>query len=179
MARSVVLLCMFGTIASALGADVPAPNEQQSKALCLLNFAKYVDWPTNIFAGTNSPITIGCAGDAKIVDSLKSAAEGKLIGGRPVVILAAGDEAAWQKCQVLFISASEKKHQPDILKRLKSAPILTVGESDQFLAQGGVINFVKKDDKIRFEVDIAAARTAHLEISSRLLSLADKVQTKP
>ncbi len=178
-ARSVLLLCLLGGIARAVAADAPVPTEQQSKALCLLNFAKYVDWPAGTFAETNSPFTIGCAGDAKTMESLKTAAEGKLIAGRPVVIVAAGDEAAWQKCQVLFICASERKRQFDILKRLKTLPILTVGESDQFLSQGGIINFVKKDGKLRFEVDAAAARTAHLEISSHLLSLADHVQTKP
>ena len=162
-----------------MGADVPAPTDQQTKALCLLNFAKYVDWPADTFVATNSPITIGCVGDAKSVEILKSAAEEKLIDGRPVVIVAAGDLAAWQKCQVLYICASEKRRQPDILKRLKTMPILTVGESDQFLPQGGIINFLKKDGKIRFDVDVAAARAAHLEISSRLLSLADSVQTKP
>ena len=178
-AQGLVLLCLFGGVARAMGADAPVPTEQQSKAVCLLNFTKYVDWPAGTFAETNSPLNIGCTGDAKAVDCLKAAAEGKLIGGHPVAIVAAGDEAACEKCQVLFICASGKRHQSDILKRMKAMPVLTVGESDQFLSQGGVINFTKKDDKIHFEVNVAAAQAAHLEISSRLLSLADRVQTKP
>jgi hypothetical protein len=56
--------------------------------------------------------------------------------------------------------------------------VLTVGESDQFTDQGGVINFVEKQGKIRLEINLAAARLANLQISSKLLSVADSVKGK-
>jgi hypothetical protein len=56
--------------------------------------------------------------------------------------------------------------------------VLTIGEIDQFLEQGGVINFVKKEGRIRLEISLDAARLANLQISSKLLNVADAVRGK-
>jgi hypothetical protein len=76
---------------------------------------------------------------------------------------------------MLFISDSEKKLTGQILEKLKGLPVLTVGENDQFLSQGGVVNFVKKDANIRLEINLDAARQSKLKISSKLLNVADSV----
>lgn len=177
----VVIFCglMFGAARAFAGDPPAAMSEYQVKALCLLNFAKYVDWPETTFADTNSPIQIGVIGENKFGDNLKNAMEGRCIDGHKIAVVTVEGEQDWSKCQILFISGSEKKRQADILKRLHSLPVLTVGESDQFMGQGGAINFVKKDAKIRFEVNLDSARAAGLNISSKLLSLADTVQGKP
>ena len=62
--------------------------------------------------------------------------------------------------------------------KIKTRPVLTVGETDQFMEQGGVINFVKKEGKVRLEINLDAARQAKLEISSKLLNVADVVKGK-
>ena len=82
------------------------------------------------------------------------------------------------KCQVIFVGASDKKRVKEILDSLKKLPVLTVGESDAFAEQGGMITLVKKDGKVRFDVDLAAMREAGLQISSKVLGLADKVSGK-
>ena len=58
-------------------------------------------------------------------------------------------------------------------------PVLTVGESSQFTRNGGIINFMKKENTVRFEVDLNAAQLARLQISSKLLKVADIVHGKP
>ena len=63
--------------------------------------------------------------------------------------------------------------------KVKAASILTVGESEQFTQQGGIINFTKKDGKVRLEIDLNAAKLAKLELSSKLLSVADSIHGKP
>jgi hypothetical protein len=54
-------------------------------------------------------------------------------------------------------------------------PILTVGETSDFLSDGGMIRFHLEEDKIRFDINLAAAESARLKISSRLLLLATSV----
>jgi len=105
--------------------------------------------------------------------------KGKNISGRGIDVVRFSDGEDCSKCQVLFVGASEKKRLAEILDLVKAKPVLTVGETEGFTEQGGVINFVKKDGKVRFEIDLAAARMAQLSISSRVLSLADKVTGKP
>lgn len=160
-------------------AQPPVFTEYQVKALFLLNFTKYVDWPATAFGQADSPITIGVIGENHFGEDLKKAVEGKSVNGRKIVILPLESESDWSKCHILFISASEKKRLPEILAKVCALPILTVSETDQFIQQGGMINFTRKDGKVRLEVNLESARQAELGISSKLLSVADAVRRKP
>ena len=159
--------------------DAPAFTEYQVKALFLMNFTKYVEWPDGTLPPTDAPFTIGVLGTKNISDDLRKVAEGKTVGGRRIVMVQIEGQDDWTKCQVLFIASSEKKRLPEILAQAKNLPILTVGETEQFTQQGGIINFTKREGKVRLEVDLKAARQAKLQISSRLLSVADVVRGKP
>ena len=86
--------------------------------------------------------------------------------------------AALGTCQVVFVSASCKAQAKKIMKLLGGRSVLTFGEMDDFLEDGGVINFVAEKKKIRFEVNLASARRARLKIDSQLLRLAKRVVKK-
>ena len=164
-------------VANVAGAE-PSMTEYQVKALFLLNFTKYVDWPPAAFAGTNATIIIGLYGEDKFGDALKKAVEGKTINGRRLIIQPIEKDGDLGKCHMLFISDSEKDHLGEILDKIKALPVLTVGETDQFMEHGGMINFVIKGGKVRLEINLDAARQAKLEISSKLLGVADVVKGK-
>jgi len=170
------LLLVAGGNARGEGA---ALTESQVKALCVISFAKYVEWPAGVFPQADTRITIGVLGEGKIADDLEQAVKGKVIGGRGIDVVRFGNGDDWSKCHVLFVGASETKRLAEILNRVKAKPVLTVGEAEGFTDQGGTINFIKKDGKVRFEIDLTAAHTAQLSISSKVLSLADKVSGKP
>lgn len=180
--RLVIGVALFcGLLAGIQPADCGEAGgftEYQVKALYLLNFTKYVEWPAEAFPTADSPITIGVLGEDHFGDDLKKTVEGKTVNGRAIVIQAVEKCSELGKCQVLFISGSEKKRLGEILGKVKTLPILTVGESEQFTQQGGIINFVKKDGKVRLEIDLNAARQAKLQVSSKLLSVADTVRGK-
>jgi len=147
-------------------------SEYQVKALFLLNFVKYVDWP----AGGSDPITIGILGQDNFDDSLRNAVDGKTVNGRAIAIkhFSLGDSLSG--CAILFISASENSQLSEILSKTGSMPILTVGESESFLENGGIINFMLKEGKIHLTINLKAAQKANLQISSKLLSVADVVK---
>ncbi|MDB6112685.1 MAG: hypothetical protein JWR69_4435 [Pedosphaera sp.] len=181
LAKLAVLLVLVALLPGAgrgIGGESPALTEYQVKALFLLNFAKYVDWPAEAFAEDTTPITIGLLGENKFGDDLTRAVAGKSFGGRSIVIRQIVREEDWGKCHILFISASEKQHLAEILVKVKTMPILTVGESEQFIQRGGIINFMKKEGKVRLEIELLAARQARLQISSKLLGVADLVHGK-
>jgi len=70
------------------------------------------------------------------------------------------------------VGASDSRKMPDILSALKDANVLTVGETDQFLEQGGMINLARRDRRIGLEVNLDATRQTQLKISSKLMALA-------
>jgi hypothetical protein len=153
-------------------------QEYQVKALFLLNFTKYVNWPPTAFAASNSPITIGICGESKLIDALKSVVAGKTIGDRAISVRHIEDTADLSQCQILFIGDSAAPQMHDILEKAGGLPVLTVGEDDAFGRNGGIINFVLKNANVRLEIDLEAARKAGLTISSRLLAVADVVKRK-
>jgi len=144
-------------------------SEYQVKGLFLLNFAKYVDWPGD----SPGPITIGILGEDHFGDNLKKLVEGKSINGHTIVIRHLSSIEDLDGCSILFVSSSEDSRLDRILVKTGTLPILTVGENESFLDKGGVINFALKEGTIHLEINLKAARQVKLQISSKLLSVAD------
>ena len=157
----------------------PSLSKYQVEAVFLFNFAKYVEWPAAAFPATNAPITIGVMGTDPFGDSLPHTIEGKMVNGRPFVIKHLAADSAVDGCHILFVSHSEASRMGGILDKAGALPVLTVGEDESFARNGGIINFVLKNDKVRLEIDLAAARKAGVTISSKLLAVADVVKGKP
>lgn len=172
-----VVLVLWGLSCSSSlrAADPSALPEFQVKAAFLINFPKYVDWPAEAFAETNSPIVIAVLGESRVTDELEKGITGRTINGRAIVLkhLVAGEPL--DACHILFIPAAEK-HASVILARLKDAGVLTVGESGDFLDSGGIINLARRDQKIALEVNLPAAGKAGIKISSKLLNVAQVVK---
>jgi len=155
-----------------------APMDYQVKAAFLVNFPKYVDWPATALPANNSPITVAIFGDDNVANEFEvMISEGKVVDGHPIVLKRiTKEEEIGKDCQILFIGASEQHRTSAILERLKGSETLTVGESPDFLDKGGVINLVRQGRKVRLQVNLNAAKEAHLRISSRLLVVADVVK---
>lgn len=171
----IVLALLAGSVAGFAQA-APQP-EHRVKAAFLLKFPKYVDWPAEAFAETNSPIVIATVGETGLGEELRELVRNKTINGRPLVFKVLAENSA-ADCHILFIPDSARRRVPAILQNLKGATVLTVGESDDFLAKGGTINLARRDHKIRLQVNLVAAKQARVKISSRLLSVADVVKGK-
>jgi hypothetical protein len=75
-------------------------------------------------------------------------------------------------CQLLFLCRSERGEQAEVLAALRGANVLSVGETDRFLAEGGHIRFFLDDNRVRFEVNLQAVEKTRIKISSKLLRLA-------
>ena len=151
-------------------------SEYQLKALFLLNFVKYVDWPAQAAPGATGPIVIGILGQDNFNDSLAHAVEGKNINGRVIAIKHLSPDDDLGGCAILFISSSEDSRLGEILNKTSTLPILTVGEDEAFWDKGGIINFTLVEDKIHIEVNLSAAQKVKLQISSKLLGVASAVK---
>jgi hypothetical protein len=149
-------------------------REYQIKAAFLFNFAQFVTWPPTTFADTNAPFCIGILGDDPFGSSLEETIQGEKVNGHPLTIQHYRSIQEITNCQILFISRSENKQ--DVLESLKGKKILTVGDSDDFLKNGGVIRFVTEEGKIHLRISLEAAKNADLTISSKMLRLAEIVE---
>ena len=78
-------------------------------------------------------------------------------------------------CHVLFISRSEESRLGQILASLKDRHILIVGDSDDFIQRAGMIQLATSQGKIHLRINVNAAKTSNLTISSKLLRSAELV----
>ena len=132
-------------------------GEYQIKAAFLYNFAKFVDWPAEAFAGSNGKLIIGVIGDDPFGGALNQAINGKTINGRPLLVRRLRWGQDLRSCHILFISSSERQRLPQIIQSLRGASVLTVGDMGQFNQQGGIINFILEANKVRFEINSCGA----------------------
>ena len=163
--------------------DSPDSSEYLIKAGFIYNFANLVQWPQNAFTQADSPIVIGILGEDHFGVTLDRVLQGKKVNGRPFVVRRFKSVADLvqsvidlKDCQILFVSSSETAHVTEAIQTLRGIPVLTIGEIPGFAKRGGIINLVLEDNKVRFEVNVEAAKQADLNISSRLLALAKIVQ---
>lgn len=156
---------------STLRAQGAAQREYEIKAAYLYNFIKYVDWPSY-----GDTITIGVLGSNPFGNAL-APLNGKIVKGRRLTIRQVDSLRDAQRCQIIFVSSSERSRLQEIFDNLKPARVLTVGEMQGFADGGGIINFVEENNKVRFEINAEAARQAGLNISSELLKLAKLVKS--
>ena len=153
-------------------------EEYRVKAAFLYNFAKFVEWPSQAFKGPTDPIAICILGKDPFGAALIQAVNGKVIEGKPFRIRLISDAQQASGCHILFVTGSERKLQRPILDAIRGIPVLTVGETDAFVAEGGIVNFKIEAGRVRLQVSIDAAEQAGLSISSKLLSLAEIVRKR-
>jgi hypothetical protein len=164
----VFLLLIALSNASSIQVRAQAVNEYQVKAAFILNFAKFVDWPSDAFSDAGS-LVVGVVGDDPFGGALDQL-NGNTVNGRRLRIKRLRWDDNLRACQILFVNNSEGKHLGKIMESIRGTSILTI-EMSQFNQSGGMIRFLTQDNKVRFEINAAAAGQARLRISSKLLAL--------
>jgi YfiR/HmsC-like len=176
---AILSFLLAGALLTAHSQDTALSSEYLIKAGFIYNFANLVQWPSSSFSQPDSPIVIAILGEDHFGTTLDRVLEGKKVNGRPFVIKRLKSISELMKlaanpgeCQILYVSSSEMPRLPEVVQILKGVPILTIGEKAGFARGGGIINLVVEDNRVRFEVNVEAAKEANLNISSRLLALA-------
>ncbi|MGH9687486.1 MAG: YfiR family protein [Candidatus Acidiferrales bacterium] len=161
--------------APSLSGQQVKTTEYQVKAAYLYNFGLFVTWPA---AGKSSPEPFGICvlGKDPFGPILDSTFAGEMLNGRAIAVRRFADARGAHSCGILFISRSEAKKLNTILSALGNAAILTVSDIPGFSQHGGMIEFVRDGDNVRFEVNLTAADAAGLTLSSDLLKVATAVR---
>ncbi|WP_300451441.1 YfiR family protein [Accumulibacter sp.] len=170
---AVALALVAGWPGQACAQSAPA-EENTLKAAFVYNFAKYTDWPDELWS--RSPTLRVCTvgergGFAQAVAALanKPAVRGKEVEVRQ---LARPEEASG--CHFLVVAG--RARMAEWTRAVRLAPVLTVGDAEGFATSGGIIGLYAEGDRLRFEINQEAAQRAGLKLSSQLLKLARLVK---
>jgi len=147
--------------------------ERQVKAAFLYKFLGYADFPASAFADSAAPVTIGVIGSDEMAAELGRVVAGRQVRGRPIVVrtLREGEPA---QVHLLFVAGSDSVRAARIL-RSASAALLPVTECELGLQSGSVINFRIIEERVRFDVSLDSAERNNVKLSSRLLTVANRV----
>lgn len=167
--RALALSLAILAALSGVGALAAPPTEYEVKAAFIHNFAKFVEWPAPAPAsGTARLCLLGHDPFGGALDAL----QGKPTGPLRWEIVQADAATELKACRVLFIAASESGNLGRILERVGISPVLTLGDSEGYAGRGVMVNFYLEENRVRFEINPAAASRVGFKISSQLLKLA-------
>lgn len=172
----IIITAIFGWtqfLPASTWAENGSMTEHQAKTAFLFNVIRYASWPRNAYP-ESEPFAVGILGDNSS-ESSWNALKGKQIHGRIITVTRSRDLDDLRNCQVIFIETSEKKQLARIIKQLHDEPVLTVSDMDGFYKNGGMVNLIIANNRIKVAVNLKSARTAGIDISSQLLKLATEV----
>ncbi len=150
--------------------------EYPIKAAYLYKFGNYVEWPKPAFPNAGSPFNLCVVGDDPFGALLDSAVEGQRVGGRAIVLRRLKSVSHDSGCHILYLGVADPQRAGQVLEAVRGESVLVV--SDAGSGASGMIQFMLKDNRVRFNIDDDMAKSSGLAISSKLLSLAVTVKSK-
>lgn len=172
---------MLAVLLFAVPAYGDAPKEPTAeykiKAALIYKLTKFVEWPSQAFKQSDSPLEICIAGNNPFGDAL-NALEQRKVGKRRIEVVyhSNGMEAVKNSCHMLFLSATPGGVANKIVNALIDRPVLTISDVEHFAEQGGVMQFASQANRIGFIINLDSAKRAKLKIAAPLLYLSTVIQ---
>lgn len=161
------LMPCLAAFAGSAAIAAESADEYRLKAAFMYHFTQFVDWPAGAFASAEAPFTICVFGADPFGEALK-ALEKRNVKGRPIAIAYPRSAAETQACRILYSDATDR----NLIKTLGEAPVLSVTSRADAAEAGFGIGFVAQGDKVRWMLNLDAARRAQLKLSAKLIEIA-------
>lgn len=175
--RHVRLLLLLGCIAalgSARDAAADRASEAEVRRAVVFNLLQFVEWPDGR-QPPNGEFRL-CVVDDAGRDDVLAALHGRRLRERRIAVLRIGrDLGDLSRCETLFIGAGNPRLVAATAASDRRAPLLVIAEGDEALQHGATIGLSTSSGRMVFDVNLAAARSAGLVVSSKLLRLARRV----
>ncbi len=107
--------------------------------------------------------------------TLDATVSGERVEGKTVVVRRVVSQKDARGCRIVYVSSSEDARVRSVLAGLDPG-VLTVSDIPHFTDDGGMIQFVMENNRVRFAVNLTAAEKGGLTLSSELLKVATKVK---
>ncbi len=175
-------MVLSGAISARMAAQAPARipaqamDEYQVKAGFVSSFPSFIEWPPDAFHGPGDPLTICVLGSNPFGTSLDALVAGKSVAGHNLTVRPIPDAHQVTGCHMLFVSSSEHLRLRGILASLGEQSVFSIGDTSDFIAEGGVVSLLVDNGRVRIEINADAARERRLRINARLLQLAKGVK---
>ncbi len=161
-----MLLSFFPCVSSG-ESRLPA---DKIKVAYLVNFARYIQWPKSAFVNDESPIVIVLNENHRYANKLDGSIAGKTKGGRNIVFRASNNST--NDAHIIFLQDQESNAEKVLKKH--NEHVLLVGDTDDFLQKGGMIQLSLENENVVFYLDRDRIVNQGLYIHYKILSIARK-----
>lgn len=166
-----LLFCLLIFQPAAVWTGPLTGTEYDVKTGFIYNFANFVSWPPAAFKDKDDDLILCVASDTPAADAVLKLND-QTIRGRKIKVIPYTQESSLDASHILFIATQDRNLVQKLLGIARERSILTIGEFEGFTQMGGVINFFEERNRLRFKVNIDAAKRAGLTMSSQLLGSA-------
>ncbi|MGJ0484150.1 MAG: YfiR family protein [Methylomicrobium sp.] len=157
------------------GAETEDERLQRVKAAFVLNIARFVSWPKEALEQQGDSLQL-CLYRRNPLAEATETIEGKIVNGRTLRINLIKSLAQSPSCNILLIGLEEIQHFDEESRHAPTSPLLTIADLTDIDIppphQHALVTLVRNDARIGFEINLAKARRAKLQMSSNLLKLA-------
>jgi uncharacterized protein DUF4154 len=147
-------------------------DERAVRAAFVYNLTKYVEWPQ-----PSRELVIGFLGEGPMGDILKKMLDGKSSESRPIRVVLSPSDEELEHCHILYVGNMPSTTRRAALDRVRHKSTLTVGDTENFARQGGMIALIRVGEEVQLQVNLQVTNESQLKISSRLLNIAHLVET--
>jgi|SRR5215831_16855580 len=165
-------LCALALSLAFCGFAAQTPSrEYETRAVFLLHFARFTEWPSDAFTNKEQPLVIGVLGANPFDAFLSETVSKETVQGRKVVVAYYKRVEETKFCHILYISQSEAQRLDGVVSVFKGKPVLTVSDIEGADERGVIVRFEKEHNRIKLAFNLQAMKNARLNVSSKLLKL--------
>ena len=125
-------------------------QDDKYKAIFIYNFALNIEWPAS---ESNGDFVICVVNQGDALEAVRSMAQGKMVRNKTITVVGVKSIDDIPECQILYLPSSESKADKisSAVAKVGSAATLIVSDNEGALEYGSCINFVKDEEKIKYE----------------------------
>jgi len=168
-----VLIGVLGSIAMSYRPPDFDPNAKL-KALFIMNFTRYFEWPEAKKSGDFVIYLIGQ--NASLTNDLKALAQKKKVGAQNIIVVNHTKMEKNQLAHMIYFT-NELELQPisDAASKLRNKGVLLISEKPDACRSGSCVNFIYLENKLKFEYSYSNAVKTGLKTNDDFKTLAATV----
>ena len=163
----------------ARGEELRAKNTHEVIAKYLRAFTAYVIWPTNSPPTNSQPWRIAVLGNDPFDEALTLAVKNQPVANREFEIIHAMKVEDLPACDVVYLATKKSEVAEKWLAEIGRRPVLTVGETTDFLELGGMIQMVTvveaRSAVVRFSVNLDSTKMRGFKFRTEMLGKALRI----
>ena len=177
LSKFLAVLAAWGLLASgvcSLRANVEKVDQEQVEIAMVALILSYTEWPD---ATPDGPVQIGVFEDEAFLKGLVDHVSQERFQGRFTARLVRLEDEleSLDGLQALFFSGASRRDIPQMIRRVGLRPIALMGAFESFLEEGGMINLVRRKNRVTFEIDLGRSSALGIEYRAKLLRLANRI----